>query len=1039
MSSLKIARGCLFLAIAILIGACASQNNIPTVNQDEASPQPTSPAGRCGDGICEGPENDRNCPEDCGEEALPQSEDIPAGSNICQNPNPHRAIISEELLTWVDRIEDGGFEGGIANVVISEIPSTGWTKGDAVRSHDAAHTGDWGYLITNQEDQGVSFSLRFSMEKGEDIRITFWVRSLEGEISIQPMVSGADFSDAPPEVIYTDELVTVGSTWQQVSFELEFTRSYAFALFSLEIPPNSSIAIDDVSIEFAEWAMAEYQSDYRMVGGIPVPDAPAAPVHINFLIHIEDPAIILTNEELFQQKTAVFRELARILSNHDGFLTIQPEQDWPMASQRFDPHLLADFVEEYGVVYSTHTHGPHCTDADGILRSHADCNANRDNPNWDQSISPDEYPYVTEYVGSLKDLLSRLSGSDVTDHNGNWEFDQANRFAEVPMATWSAYKNRHDQRTFDVLINNPWRPTETDVNADVDSFLTHDPNAHMIYIPGFGQAISRHPERYLSRIGPMLSQFIYHADLERVNTFYVVLHVDHYYSRQGASDYISFDSNTREIGYSAEFEQHLADFEAVLSELIDPLVEEGYVQWTSLPEIGELFEEWEQNCNQTVSDDTQPVEQPTSADPDYEPPINVYMVLHIDPLGINVQSNQWIVSPDEYEQTYTEIDFLISEAARHGMNFTALYNGWYPMEALERGDLSQFSELLNAGHEVGSHAHRITYDPATDMWTGHVEELSIFGNPNYDPALSREIWNTAYEPVETVLNELGVADQNATMCSTALSLSDEINLMEEFGYTIAAGNRMEKGVNYFGHIVWNPWRAANIDVRGHEIAEDFTSPYISFNHYAQIGTPGGVHGVDLTVPQLQRRFLMLYLEWLSRVRTGADDKVWSFGFVFHPEDGSTHNQALAEFLTWLDSNFVGQTTPDGLVIAQYATLGEIASQFYSWEAANPGVSSFNYVNGDPYPYSHPVVPEKLEGADYLGEVNLGPDITCYQFSAGDQSIYLIWSNIGTQSIDFSAQLSGNVIVTMMNGDQSSQQPAALSISEEPMFVEAASD
>ena len=64
--------------------------------------------------------------------------------------------------------------------------------------------------------------------------------------------------------------------------------------------------------------------------------------------------------------------------------------------------------------------------------------------------------------------------------------------------------------------------------------------------------------------------------------------------------------------------------------------------------------------------------------------------------------------------------------------------------------------------------------------------------------------------------------------------------MAEFGFTIAAGNRLEKGINYLGHVVWNPWRAANSAEPGYELAEDLNAGYLAFNHLAQIGGGGSI-------------------------------------------------------------------------------------------------------------------------------------------------------------------------------------------------------
>ena len=83
------------------------------------------------------------------------------------------------------------------------------------------------------------------------------------------------------------------------------------------------------------------------------------------------------------------------LHQHGGFLTIQPEEDWVVAAEKWSPGLVRELVEEFGVVYSTHTHGPHCRDPEGRLRSLADCNENRD---WDQTPGDDGYPDVIEYV-----------------------------------------------------------------------------------------------------------------------------------------------------------------------------------------------------------------------------------------------------------------------------------------------------------------------------------------------------------------------------------------------------------------------------------------------------------------------------------------------------------------------------------------------------------------------------------------------------------------------------------------------------------------
>jgi hypothetical protein len=475
-------------------------------------------------------------------------------------------------------------------VVISDHSTGALDRAAAERTQSAARTGSWGYAITAGPGEGVNFSAKAYVEKGEEIRFSFWARSLSGEISLRPVVYWVE-NEGQLDQYSLSGPVSVGSEWTQVSFGAETLISIEYALLSIEVGPDTTLHVDDVQVEMPLWRVAEVQGPSRVVGGIPVPIDPVAPVNISFLIHIEDPEVIQINEAYFQQKSAVFSELARIFYEHGGFLTIQPEQDWPLAAEAgYYPGLLAELANEYNVVYSTHTHGPNCLDDAGVPRSANDCNSH---PEWDQPIDTGS---VIEYVRNLRDLLNTASGTQVLDHNGNFTFVESSRYSEIPMLTWSAYKNFNTQRTYDRLINNPWRPGQGNANRDIETFLAHDPDSEIVYIPGFGQALTRHHERALTRLRPMISQFIRYADPERVNTFYAVLHVDHFYSRADNPDYISWDEGTGQITYSAEFRQHLQYWDDLLTELIDPLAEKGYLQWTSLPEMGELYRQWENSC-----------------------------------------------------------------------------------------------------------------------------------------------------------------------------------------------------------------------------------------------------------------------------------------------------------------------------------------------------------------------------------------------------------------------------------------------------------
>lgn len=424
---------------------------------------------------------------------------------------------------------------------------------------------------------------------------------------------------------------------------------------------------------------------------------------------------------------------------------------------------------------------------------------------------------------------------------------------------------------------------------------------------------------------------------------------------------------------------------------------------------------------------------PSTGSPAYEPPINVSLILHIDP-DMAGEQYTFTATPDIYQKTKGGIDWFIEEAKSHNLKFSSLYNGWYPMEALELNDLSQFQTLVDAGHEIGTHAHRITYDPATDVWTAHIEELSFYGRPNYDPILAQQVWDDATKSLEDVLQRLGITGQNQIVATRTFTFANEELLMEQYGFPISAGNRAELSSDYFGHMVWNPWRPAGNDEPGHDIEEDITRSFITIDHLAQIGSHEISHAMDLSIPQMQRRFIMLYTEWLSRVRKGVEDKVWTFNFVYHPNYEDKYYRETTEFLNWLDEFFIGKTTSEGYTIARYATLREIAQEFTAWEADHPGTSSFNYVRDDPYPYTYPMLPTMLEDAAYEAMVDLGPGVTCFRFSKNGNVIYLLWSDQGQRTVNL-LELKGQVRITNSKGEESISDAANIALTEEPLFVE----
>lgn len=147
---------------------------------------------------------------------------------------------------------------------------------------------------------------------------------------------------------------------------------------------------------------------------------------------------------------------------------------------------------------------------------------------------------------------------------------------------------------------------------------------------------------------------------------------------------------------------------------------------------------------------------------------------------------------------------------------------------------------------------------------------------------------------------------------------------------------------------------------------------------------------------------------------------------------------IVAFFTWLNDNFVGHTTPRGTLIARYATVRDVHQEFLAWEAAHPGVSSFHWQPGDPYPYSMPAMVEKLQDAEYEAAIKRwqAQGVSAHRLSRDGTPIYVLYSDAGPQQIDFSSELSGQLLVTDGQGNTWVLPATTLPVPENPIFVEA---
>ncbi len=508
----------------------------------------------------------------------------------CSDPAPIRYDdIRVDLQELLEVLVDGSLENGQTELRIKASPHEP-NLADVQTVPAAGRTGQLGLLVQAGPSHGADISVRALVDKGYTNVYSMWIRSPDGPTDIVPVLTYENALGDPLGDAVLGQAVTVGNNWTEVTLSDYAMENFDWAQFGLVVGATTVLHIDDFSVKVPVWKAPTITGDTRTVGGIEVPAEPIAPVYFTVLIHLEDPQELLTNETFYRRKTAVFEEIAAILHAHGGALVIQPELEWTEGAETFWPGVAADFATNYDVTYSTHTHGPACVDDQGVPHGNKSCAAN---PNWSKTITDED---ILEYITTRVQAFETASGTSVTDHNGQWDWASFYQVEQAGILTVTAYK--YDQRSFDTLLTNPWRPSETPPKTDPDGYLVHNPQGPVIYLPGVGQSVTKYDARLYEEVSRYMAQYIAMADPNRVNTTYILGHVDQFYSLEGLSteEYLSYDPVSQTVVKSAEFEAHVQYWDDLMTNLIEPLVQEGYLQWATTAEMGQAFVQWEQAC-----------------------------------------------------------------------------------------------------------------------------------------------------------------------------------------------------------------------------------------------------------------------------------------------------------------------------------------------------------------------------------------------------------------------------------------------------------
>ncbi len=329
-----------------------------------------------------------------------------------------------------------------------------------------------------------------------------------------------------------------------------------------------------------------------------------------------------------RRQSSDLRSLAEVVAAHGGRLTVQAQSPFTTALLDNGDPLLADLAA------AGHEIG---------LHFHEDAHLGENS----ESLPPETWCAVMQ---EEIDLLKQASGLERIRYwsGGNLypRLYQAAVCADLDVN--SDWKNPSTQSTDQALIGvHPWRPAGGTDGRDVSLFASHDPQGPVIFLPE-GQydredfASMRRDENaggaeaYFQYLTESLYASLEAAEAGKVNVFHFTVHPGEY---RGGPDDPPFEVIDR-----------------FLTEVVDPLVAEGRIQWATYSEMADAYADWEA---------AHPGEDPRAAAP---------AAAAVEPAGyitFAVNVHDWVHSDQSAETILRLVDIFERYGVRGDFYFTA--------------------------------------------------------------------------------------------------------------------------------------------------------------------------------------------------------------------------------------------------------------------------------------------------------------------------------------------------------------------------------
>jgi hypothetical protein len=285
-----------------------------------------------------------------------------------------------------------------------------------------------------------------------------------------------------------------------------------------------------------------------------------APLLMTIVVHIE-PSESYLKETMYSRDASRLRRVADLIYAHHGKMTVQTQPPFLDMAQTLGDMIHQDLAL-MGNEIALHLHEDEYVGKDG-----------------------DRLP-VEEYVVAMTELQERIfevTGQLATTWGGgNTYIHMWEAAALSGYQTNCNYKNRYTQKSAPgFAVVNPWRPAGAENEM---ARIAHDPDNPIVYVPSgvfpihcsMLEAVPR-PYGYeaFDYVTVALRASLESATPGMVNTFYVTFH---------PGDFLSPEDD--EIDYLV--------WDAWLTEIVDPLVADGRLEWSTIGEMADAFASWEE-------------------------------------------------------------------------------------------------------------------------------------------------------------------------------------------------------------------------------------------------------------------------------------------------------------------------------------------------------------------------------------------------------------------------------------------------------------